>query len=438
MDGPAQLARRTRGLRARLGTLVLRDALATYGVGLGLALMTLVYMWIAWPPPKIRQTLMDAAPAVRMRWFAGAHALYLISTHGITRQLLASARLEWWRQLPLPGSWWRGLHLRHLLLLHGPWFVMIAYAVAPAVRLRPLPALVAALGYAVLVPAAAIAMVALSDRSRLAAPAVGLLAAALSAAGVWSSLVLTLVSAPLLGLGVWRLGRPLPQVRASRVRLPLRLGPSLTLARAHLLGAWRRAPMAIAWVFAVHAIAIGLLAMAIEQQSPERARELQRGLAVIVAASSWIALVRGLRALAPDRGQLRSWPISPRLERRARLAVVALVAAPALLAGAPLLARAGEVGRWWALDLGLALTWAALVACAASFIDELRGTTFDPHTGRNSLKLGAALVLVTLTHTTLLLLPWALIEALRIPRLQARARAKLARIEREVHDDHGD
>ena len=195
--------------------------------------------------------------------------------------------------------------------------------------------------------------------------------------------------------------------------------------------------MAIAWMLAVHIIAIGLLALAIDH-APDRARALQRGMAVIVAASTWIVLVRGMRALAPDRGQLRSWPIGAQVERRTRLAVVALVGAPALFVGAPVLARAGEVGLWWAFDLGLALTWAALVACAASFVDEARATLFEPHTGRSAASLTAAIVLVTLTDTMLLLLAWALIEALRIPSLQARTRAKLARIERDTHDDHGD
>lgn len=437
MARPNQSVPTTRGLRRRLAFLVLRETVEAYGIGLALACMTLVYVQIAWPPPEIRRALSEAAPLVRAKWFFGAHLLYLLSTQALTRKLLASARLDWWRQLPLSGSWWRALHLRHLLALHGPWLAMLAYALTPTALARPISALVAAVGYASLVFAAAIWSSALGDRAWPARISVCIGGASLSAAGVWSSVGMLLVSVSALGLAVWRLGRPLPQVRSTGAALRLRVGPSLALARAMLLAAWRRSTMMVGWMTLVHVILIGLLPFA-TVHGAERARALQRGMAVLVAVSSWVVLIRGLRALAPDRALLRSWPVSARAEWRARLAAVLIAGAPALILGGLVLARAGGPGLWWSLDLGLALVWAAFVASAASFVDERRGELFEPHMGRTAAILAAGLILVTLTQTCASLAIWALIAALRTPTLQARARAKLARRERKTHDDHGD
>ena len=68
-------ARARRALRHRLTALVYRDAARSYGLGLALVVMPLVYLFRQWPPWAIRDALHDLTAAERAGSMATAHAV---------------------------------------------------------------------------------------------------------------------------------------------------------------------------------------------------------------------------------------------------------------------------------------------------------------------------------------------------------------------------
>lgn len=432
-------ARARRALRHRLTALVYRDAARSYGLGLALVVMPLVYLFREWPPWAIRDALHGLPAAERAGWMAAAHAIYGLATLPVVRLLLGSERLRWWWALPLPAGWWRRVHLQHLALLDAPWLLAIAYGVAPLSRGGLGEAIAAGVGFMAITLAGQIALVSTTDRG--AAVTVAWIAA-------WASLVAAAVSLPSvagagLGLGALavalrRLGRPMPE-RSARRRGAAGGPPVVALARLGALAVRRREPVALGWGLAVELVAVGLAALALSKSSaiePDSLAALLRGLTLVCAMVGSAVSLRATRLLDGDRPWLDSWGIDPRHERSARLLLAAVGVLPAALVGTPLLAGLDPLGRAWLPELLVATAWASLGVVTTSFALEARRALHRPRLLRALLRMGAALILVGIAGTGLILLPWALLDAMRLPSAQRRADRARQRFETSQRDDH--
>jgi hypothetical protein len=427
-------------LRRRLGVLVYRDAARAYGAGVALALLPLAYLFREWPPWAIRDALHGLPAAERAGVLAAAHAVYGLATAPLARQLLASERLRWWWALPLPAAWWQGLHLRHLVLLDAPWLLAIGYGVAPLVgREGWLSATAAGLAFVALTLAGQIALVSVADR-RTAWAAGGLLAWALAVAlavylpGPLALLVGVLALVPAAG----RLRRPFPEARA-RARGLAGGPPVLALARLGWLATRRRDGVAIAWGVVVQLAMVALVGLAaahVGTTEPAAVLALLRGAVVICAVIGTALVLRSTRILHGDRPLMDTWGIVPHHERNARLLLAAAGVLPAVLVGSVLLPWLHPLGRQWPLELVIAVAWAGTVTVHLTFALEADRRLHDPRLPRHLLWLFAALVLVGAAGTTLVLLPWAALAALRLPAAQRRADAVRGRFETAVRDDH--
>lgn len=437
---PAERVASGGALRRRLGVLVLRDARRTYGVGVALALLPLVYLFREWPPWAIRDALHGLPPRSRALVMAGAHATYGLATAPVVRQLLASERLRWWWTLPLCVRWWQALHLRHLVILDAPWLLAVAYGVIPlATTEGPASAAACGLTFMMLTLAGQVFMVAVVDRA-LSFTGVVLLAWALAVA--LAVLVPSLVGAGLgaltLGLATRRLGRPMPE---SRARARGRAGgpPVLALVRLAWLAARRHDTVALIWGTAIQLLAVALAGLALAHvggHEPGAAAALRRGLAVVCATVGAAVVLRSVRVLHGDRPLLETWGIEARHERWARLLLAAAGGLPAWLVGSLVLPALGPVGRGWPLDLLLATTWAALSTTRLTFSLEARRRLHAPRLPRHLLWMATALLITGLAGTPLALLPWAALEAWRLPATQRRADRARRRFETAARNDH--
>jgi hypothetical protein len=441
---PAELERRGAAsrapLRRRLGVLVYRDAARAYGVGVSLAVLPLVYLFREWPPWVIRDTLHDMPAAERAGVMAAAHAVYGLATAPLARQLLASERLRWWWTLPLPAAWWRGLHLRHLLLLDAPWLLALAYGVAPLVaREGAVAAISSGLAFAALTLAGQIALVSVADR-HLAWAGGGLLAwaVAVAVAVLVPGPVAMMLGALALVPAAWRLGRPLPETRA-QTRGLAGGPPVLALARLGWLAVRRRDGVAVTWGVIVQLSAVGLAGLAcvhVGDSEPGAVQALMRGLAVVCATVGTALVLRSIRLVHGDRPLMDTWGIEPHHERHARLLLATAGVLPALLVGSVLLPWLHPLGRAWPLELGLATAWAALGTVRMAFGLEADRRLHETRLPRHLVWMGAALVLVGAAGTVLVLLPWAALAAFRLPATQRSADAARRRYETAQRDDH--
>lgn len=429
-----------RTLGRRLTGLVFRDASRAYGVGVALAVFPLVYLIREWPPWLIRSTLHELPTSQRAGLLAAAHAVYGLATLPVVRRLLASERLRWWWGLPLSASWWRRVHLRHLVLLDAPWLLAIGYGVAPlAGREGALGAVAAAVSFMALTLAFQIATVGSIDRSPLVTMAwIGGWALAVAAA-VW----LPSLASAALGLGALlvaarRLGRPMPEPSARR-RSAAGGPPVLALARLGALAVRRREPVALAWGLTIELAAVALAALALlrsEAIEDDSLLALLRGLAVICAVVGTMVSHRAVRLLDGDRPLLDSWGIDPRHERWARLLLAGAGVLPAALVGTPLLALLDPLGRTWLLELLVCTAWASVGVVATGFLLEARRNLGQPRLPRTVLRLGAGRILVGIAGSSAALLPWALLDAVRLPSAQRRAERARMRFETARRDDH--
>ena len=445
-------------LRRRLGMLVYRDAARAYGVGVALAVLPLVYLFREWPPWAIRDALHGLPAADRAGVLAAAHAVYGLATAPLARQLLASERLRWWWALPLPARWWQALHLRHLVLLDAPWLLAIGYGMAPLLaRDGRLSAVTGGLAFVALTLAGQIALVSVADRGSIWR-AGGLLAWALAVAlaVILPGPLALLLGALALVPAAFRLRQPFPEARA-RARGFAGGTPVLSLARLGWLAVRRRDGVAIAWgVFVQLALVVlvGLAAIHMDPPviramlaeravvahpvtvEPDAVRALLRGVAVICALVGTAIALRSARILHGDRPLLDTWGIDPRHERNARLLLAVAGVLPAALVGSVLLPWLHPLGRQWPLELAVAVAWAAPATVHLVLTLEADRRLHHPRLPRHLLWLGAALLLVGVAGTTLALLPWAALAALRLPAAQRRADAARLRFETAVRDDH--
>ncbi len=427
-------------LRRRLTALVYRDAARAYGVGMAGVILPLVYLFREWPPWEIRAALHDLAPLRRAELLALAHALYGLASLPLVRVLLASERLRWWWTLPLPATWWRALHLRHLLLLNGPWLLAIGYGLVPLVgREGMAEAITSGVAFVAVTLAGQVVLAAVIDR--------GIGAAAIVLAG-WAATVVLAVMSPgavgaalggLLLLGVIRrLGTPLPEPRA-RMRGHSGGHPILALARLGWLAVRRRDAVPIAWGLAVELLAVGLAGLGLVHvgaEEPGVAASMLRGIAVASAALGAGLVLRAIRAVDGDRPLLDTWGLQARDERRAHLLLAALGGLPAAIGGSLVLPWLAVVGRLWPLEAGLAVAWAAIGTTRFAYLEAARRRLDEPRSVRLLLRGALGALLAVTAETGLALVPWALYEAWRLPAAQRQAHRTRQRFETAQRDDH--
>lgn len=427
-------------LRRRLGGLVYRDAARAYGVGVALVVLPLVYLFREWPPWAIRDALHGLPAVERAGWMAAAHAVYGLATAPILRQLLASERLRWWWTLPLPTAWWRVLHLRHLVLLDAPWLLAIGYGVlAPTTGRGALEAITSGLTFGALTLAGQVAVASLADRT-LVWRGGALLAWALAVglAVLVPGPVALALAVPLLAVAAWRLGQPLPEARAG-ARGWAGGPPVLALARLGWLAVRRRDGVALTWGVALQLLAVllaGLGVVHVGDTEPAAVHALLRGLAVVVATGGAAVVLRAHRLVHGDRPLMDTWGIEPRHERWARLALAGVGVLPAWILGSVVLPWLGPVGRAWPLELAVAAIWGVVGTVRIGFELEARRRLHEPRLPRHLLWMAAALLLVGFGGSTLVLLPWAVLDAMRLPGAQRRADAARRRFETAHRDDH--
>lgn len=116
----------------RLSRLVWRDAAVRYWRAFALVLAAYLYLERAWPLPEVRSKLWSLDSRHLGMVVLGATAVYVAGSRGPARQLVASARLEYWLQFPIPPRSWSMFTAVHLAMLHLPVGIVTGYMMLPA------------------------------------------------------------------------------------------------------------------------------------------------------------------------------------------------------------------------------------------------------------------------------------------------------------------
>ena len=375
--------------RRLMTRLLLVEALRRYGAGLALVMLGGGWMWRSLPPWVIRDAWWALSVGPRIGWLAAALVGYVGLTAPIVRLLLRSERLEYWRQFPIPPRRWMSLHRGHLLVLHAPAALALAYMLAPA----------------------------------------GMIATG-------SSVVVG--SAVLIGSGpfVARLG--------GRRRVSARVvarGRGLALARVLGLALRRQQGMHLRAVVAAQMGLLGFAALGVAHVAsvdPDAGPPLVRTLAVVAAMAVSSAIVVAVRAVDRDRWFLDTLSVAPGPELSARLVLGILIGVPTIVGTALAAAPLGRGSVPWGLALGAtAVIWGAALGSRIAAAAEARR---DLHRSRPAvfvLRFAYGLALVHVLGPIAIAMA-ALGEATLARRSLLDAAATRARFETTtVEDDHG-
>ncbi|MCH9685649.1 MAG: hypothetical protein K0V04_29730 [Deltaproteobacteria bacterium] len=145
---------------------------------------------------------------------------------------------------------------------------------------------------------------------------------------------------------------------------------------------------------------------------------------------------RAVRIVDGDRSLLDTWGIDLNHERGARLLLAVVGVAPAAAGVVIVSLVTGGQALPWSLDLTVATVWAAIGTVGNDFAMQARRTPHGTRFPRRVLRLALTVVLVVGSGTVLVLLPWTIIEALRLPGLHRRAERARLRFETSTPDDH--
>lgn len=379
--------------RRLMTRLLLVEALRRYGAGLALVMLGGGWMWRSLPPWVIRNAWWRLSLGPQLGWLALAFVGYVALTAPIVRLLLRSARLEYWRQFPIPPSQWARLQRGHLVALHTPAAIVLAYLLAPA----------------------------------------GVIAAGLA---------FVVGSALWVGSGrfVARLG--------GRRRVSSRIsswtfarGRSVALARVLGLALRRQQGMHLR---AVVAAQVGLLGFAVlgvahvASVEPQAGPPLVRTLAIVAAMACSSGILVAVRAVDRDRWFLDTLSVAPGPELSARVVLGLLLGVPTIVGTAIAAAPLGPVRALWGLGLGVSATvWAAAFGSRIAAAAEARR---DLHRSRPAvfvLRFAYGLALVHVVGPMALAVA-ALAETVLARRSLIDAAATRARFETTtVEDDHG-
>lgn len=374
----------------RLSQLVWRDAASRYWAGLVLVCVPGVYLWREWPPWLIRDALWRlSAGTAALTAFVVALAYGLLSA-GPTRQLVASRRLDYWRQMPISRQQWQIFHGVHLWLLHAPGLAALGYVLAPG--------------------------------------------------GLLLSVGLPLLlGATVLGPAAWRLGHPLPELRAWSIRIPIFASRSAALARLLMLALLRRRPAAlVGLVFASVTVAgLGWAATSHVLAAGEPPSPAGRGFSAAATSLGAVGVWMAWPLVRRDQWWLDSLGAGPRVQRLASVLVAAGCTTPAALVLVGIVGTLRPVHGLGVVGvIGLTSLWAGPVAWLLD-ADAVRRR--EPATRRSG-RFVLALILpipASVWHPAALLLPCGLVwwRALQVAEKAAAARRRFE-IE-DVQDDHG-
>lgn len=409
-------------LRRRLTGLVFRDVAEAYQRGVLLVMMALVYLFTAWPPDQIRAALRTATPEQAAKVLALAMLAHHLASAPLIDRMLAGRAIAWWWQLPVSRGFWRRLHARHLIHLHLGWIAVAIYAALPGLPRAPWHELAHATAWI----AAGLAAATLRVQARDRPPRVRVAIATAAALVPVIALLVRAELAAALGLAAlawaWaRLDRPLPE-RAPPRRVALPWGrPALALTRLHLTLLARAEAPRLAALLGL-AVSLSILSGLALVEAGERARGLVFGAAILSCSLGAGVIARADHLLAHDRGLLDAWGVTPSVERLARALTALLGALPFVLLAAPRLPLV------WTLELAAVLAWACVGALRLAALAQARLELGDPRVGRVALRVILAVLLVVLTDTPLVLLAWALLEAIALPDQLAHAEALRLRV----------
>jgi hypothetical protein len=373
-----------------MGAWLLRDAVRRLGAGIAIAVLPLAWLWRSHPPWDIRAWLWSRDDAGTIAALVGLPIAWAILTAPLVRLLLRSARLEYWRQFPIPRAQWFLLHARNLLCIDVPGVAVAGYLFAP-----------------------------LHDRAMILGASVAALLLALAA-----QIVISIA--------------PLPRMLVSP-RARTKVG---ALVRLYVVAVLRRdrAPLWLALALQVGAIAYAWIGVGnVAHDEPAAAQSLIGGAAVLCCVvASWLVL-RAQRAVDRDRWYLDAQAgVDPITELLARVLVGIGFAVPLLVglgvAAVPLGGPA--VGRAVLSVIAVAI-WAAVGFVRIGARAEARLRLHTPqHVPATLLAAYGLAVVLVLDPLALLLAAAAEVAIGR----RALVRATLARTRFETtqrEDDHG-
>ncbi len=374
----------------RLSALVWRDAASRYWAGLILVCVPGVYLWREWPPWLVRDALWSLEPAGLLWTSIAVIAGYGGLSVGPTRQLVASKRLDYWRQQPIGAGYWRVFHGAHLLLMHAPALGVLSYLFVPAG----------------------------------AAVSVG---------------VPGLVATATLGPLAWRLGHPLSEPRTWSMRLPNVASPSTALARILGLALVRRRPAALAgivgcstmlailgWVATSHVVAAG-----------ETTSAAGRGFCAAAVCLGAVAVWTAWPLVRREQWWLDSMGAGAAAQRDASVFLAGAVVVPAVLALLPTALLLGAVqGMGLVCVTASTVVWAGAVSLQLDADAVRRREPMTRRAGRFVLLLVLPIPLCV-WHPLAMVVPCALVWW-RAARTAEQAIAVRRRFELDdLEDDHG-
>lgn len=372
-----------------MGAWLLRDAVRRLGAGIAIGVLPLAWVWRSDPPWEMRAWLWALDGAGTIAALVGLPIAWAILTAPLVRLLLRSARLEYWRQFPIPRVQWFFVHARNLLCIDAPGVAIAAYLFAP-----------------------------LHDRAMIVGASVGALVIALAA-----QIVIAIA--------------PLPRMLVSP-RARTKVG---ALVRLYGVAVVRRdrAPLWLALALQAGGIAYAMIGVAnVAHDEPAAAWSLIGGTAVLCCViASWLVL-RAQRAVDRDRWYLDAQAgVDPGSELFARVLVGIGFALPILigLAFAALPLQPLGVARA-TITVVVVATWAAagFVRIGARAEARLRLHTPQHVPGTLMVVYG---FLVVLLFDPLVLVMAAALEVAIARRALVRATAARTRFETtDREDDH--
>lgn len=373
----------------RLSRLVWRDAASRYWGGLTVACVPAVYLWREWPPWVVRDALWGLSGVTLLCVFVVAAVVYALLSAGPTRQLVASERLQYWRQQPIEPGAWRVFHGVHLLLLHAPALGALGYFLAPA-----------GFGVSVGGPGA--------------------------------------IAVGVLGPVAWRLGQPIAEPRAWSIRLPSVSSRPVALARVLTLAMLRRRPAALAGIVAasIAIAALGRVAIRHVLSAGEPPHPAGWGFAAATVTLGAVAVWTAWPLVRREQWWLDMMGADAATQRTASVLLAAVTTTPAVLLLSPAAASLGLPGGLGML--GVALGTAVWAGAATMLLDADAVRRREPMTRRSGRFVLVLALPIPLSawHPLALLLPCVLVwwRAAAVGKQAAVARRRFEL--EDIEDDH--
>ena len=386
--------------RRLMTRLLLRDGIRRYRSGLSLGLLASIYLWRSMPPWVVRDGLWSLSPWQAALAVVASAAAYVVLTFPVARRLVASNRLEYWRQFSISAWQWRRLRWFLLALINLPALGAMAYMAAPirpddAIPDDAIPIVASAcvvLGYAGLIAVQSTAVARHAPRSQV---------------------------------------RSLPNVKSAWA----------AVCRLHWLAAWRRerntASASVVIQLALAAMAT-LGASHVAATEPSAAWLLIRTLAVLGAVAAAWTPAMATRALDRDRWFLDTLGTTPHAELQGRFAAGVLMGAFTIAGATAAGAMTGTAGALRGAFIGIAaVALGSASSCTLVAAAEARRDIRHIRPARITVRATAALLVMNLLGAWAIMLVAAMELALAVRALR-RAAVSRARFETPTKEDDHD